>query len=80
MDGLSSALVDTLRPRLTRSTAIADGRFVLDLPLNVPPATLVQELTSAGGRLVSLNPLRDTLEDLFVKEVAGHTRAVEETR
>jgi len=32
---------------------------------------VLQELTAAGAKLVSLNPVRDTLEDLFVKRVAA---------
>ena len=74
MDGLSPSLVDRLRTRVTRATLIAEGRFALDLPLGPSPAALVQELTAAGGRLVSINPIRDTLEDFFVKEVTGRTR------
>ena len=74
MDGLSPALVEKLQPRIKRATVIADGRFTLDLPLGPPPAALVQELIAAGGRLVSLNPIRDTLEDFFVKEVMGRRR------
>jgi hypothetical protein len=31
----------------------------------------VAQLTAAGARLVSLNPLRETLEDFFVKRVSA---------
>ena len=32
---------------------------------------MLVELTAAGAALVSLNPLRDTLEDFFVKQVTA---------
>ena len=35
------------------------------------PEQLLAELTAAGAQLVSLNPLRDTLEDFFVRQVAA---------
>jgi hypothetical protein len=31
---------------------------------------MLAELTAAGATLVSLNPMRDTLEDFFMKRVA----------
>ena len=30
------------------------------------------DLAAAGAAVVSLNPLRDTLEDVFMRQVAGH--------
>ena len=40
------------------------------LPLDPPPDRFVAELAGAGATIVSLNPLRETLEDLFVEQVA----------
>mgnify|MGYP003579195255 CR=1 FL=1 len=37
------------------------------------PEILLRDLTAGGATLVSLNPIRDTLEDFFVKTVAEHT-------
>jgi hypothetical protein len=34
---------------------------------------LLRDLTAGGATLVSLNPLRDTLEDFFVKKVGEQT-------
>jgi hypothetical protein len=53
-----------------RVERIGEGRFSLELPLDPPPELLLADLTAAGGRLVSLNPIRDTLEDIFVRRVA----------
>ena len=53
---------------------IGGGRFQLELPLDTPPEQLLAELVAAGGRLVSLNPIRETLEDFFVERVRGGRR------
>ena len=53
----------------TRALPIGGGRFALELPMETPPEQLLAELISEGGRLVSLNPLRETLEDFFVEKV-----------
>jgi len=39
------------------------------MPLEPPPEALLGELTAAGAHLVSLNPIRQTLEDFFVEQV-----------
>ena len=36
-----------------------------------PPDRVLQELTAAGAQLVSLNPIRQTLEDFFVQQVTS---------
>jgi len=59
------------RARCTRALPIGGGRFTLELPIETPPEQLLAELIAEGGRLVSLNPLRDTLEDFFVEKVEG---------
>ena len=67
------ALVAALGARATRAIPIGEGRFSLELPLDTPPERMVAELTAAGARLVSLNPIRDTLEDFFVQQVGEGT-------
>jgi len=69
--GLSDARVAALRPRLTRAVRIGEDRYTLDLPLDPPPDKLLGDLTSAGAHLVSLNPIRQTLEDFFVQQVSS---------
>ena len=54
----------------SKTTAISPGRYALDLPLDVQPERLLAALTATGAQLISLNPLRDTLEDFFVRRVA----------
>jgi ABC-2 type transport system ATP-binding protein len=57
--------------RIRRVDRIGEGRFALELPIGPPPEQLLAELTAAGARLVSLNPIRETLEDIFVQRVAA---------
>jgi hypothetical protein len=57
--------------RIRRAVKISDGRYTLDLPLEPPPELLLAELTAGGAHLVSLNPIRETLEDVFVERVTA---------
>jgi len=59
-----------LAPSVRRVTEISAGRYSVELPLEQPPGRVLPDLTAAGATLVSLNPLRDTLEDFFVQRVA----------
>ena len=68
-DGVTPAGLDVLRARARQVTPLHDGRYSVDLPPEAPEAT-VQALAAAGGRVVSLNPVRHTLEDYFVQHVA----------
>ena len=54
---------------IRRVVPIGEGRYTLELPLDPPPERLLAELAAAGATLVSLNPLRQTLEDFFVEQV-----------
>jgi ABC-2 type transport system ATP-binding protein len=49
---------------------IGGGRFQLELPLETPPERVLSQMVAAGGRLVSLNPIQETLEELFVERVS----------
>jgi ABC-2 type transport system ATP-binding protein len=62
-------LLTALRPRVTRAVPIGGGRFELELPKDARPEQLLTEITAAGGRMVSLNPIRETLEDFFIERV-----------
>ena len=59
------------RHQVTRATRLADGRYALELPLTPPPERTLAELVGHGAALVSLTPMRDTLEDFFVRQVSG---------
>ncbi len=62
-----------IRGRVTRVVTLAHGRFMLELP-QAPPEPIITELTRRGARVVSLNPVRDTLEDFFVRHIAEAPR------
>jgi hypothetical protein len=49
---------------------VAGDRYVIDLPPEGHPEEVARELSSAGASLISINPLRETLEDVFVRRVA----------
>ena len=69
MSGLRDEIVTRVRHKIVSANALGDGRYALELPLSTAPEHLVTELAAAGARVVSLNPLRSTLEDVFVEQV-----------
>jgi hypothetical protein len=71
MAGVDEAAVSALGSRVPRSVRIGEDRYAFELPLDPPPERLVAELTARGARLVSLNPVRETLEDFFVEQVSA---------
>ena len=66
---LSDDASRSLAQRARSITPIAHGRFTVDLPPDLPPETLVADLRAMGATLISLNPVRETLEDYFVQQV-----------
>jgi ABC-2 type transport system ATP-binding protein len=74
-------LIARLGPRVNQATEIAKDRYALELSLAEPPERVLADLVAAGASLVSLNPVRDTLEDFFVRRVTemgderGQTRS-----
>ena len=67
--GVPRATIDALGPAVSVVTPLGGDRWALELPLSSPPEQVLSGLVGHGASLVSLNPLRDTLEDLFVREV-----------
>jgi ABC-2 type transport system ATP-binding protein len=66
---LSGAALERVRPTAPRVTEISPGRYSLELSLNEPPDRILSQLVASGASVVSLNPLRETLEDFFVQRV-----------
>jgi ABC-2 type transport system ATP-binding protein len=56
---------------IRRVVPIGPDRYTLELPLDPPPERVMTELAASGARLISLNPIRPTLEDLFVEQVSS---------
>jgi ABC-2 type transport system ATP-binding protein len=57
--------------RFIRATQIGQGRYALELRPESAPEHALTDLIAQGAHLVSLNPLRETLEDFFVRHVSG---------
>jgi ABC-2 type transport system ATP-binding protein len=70
ISAVSPEVLVRVTPRVRRATEISPGRYSLELSLDQSPDRLLADLTAAGAALVSLNPIRDTLEDFFMKRVA----------
>ncbi len=69
--GVGAALLSLLSASALSVTRIDDGRYHLELPLDVRHDRLLADLSAGGGQLVSLTPVRDTLEDFFIKQVTA---------
>jgi ABC-2 type transport system ATP-binding protein len=69
--GVDRGFVARLGARVRSAVEISEGRYSVELPLDPPPERLLSELTAAGAHLVSLNPIRETLEDFFVEHVTA---------
>jgi ABC-2 type transport system ATP-binding protein len=69
--GASDAFIAGLGSRVTHVVRLGEGRYALELPLEPSPDRWLAELVSAGAHLVSLNPIRQTLEDFFVAQVTA---------
>ena len=52
-----------------RVTRIGDGRFALELEAGCEPERIIAALRPTGAELVSLTPIRKTLEDFFMEQV-----------
>jgi ABC-2 type transport system ATP-binding protein len=71
---LSDAARQSLMAEARRVTEIAPGRYALELSPDAPLDRLLATLGAGGGSLVSLNPLRETLEDVFLRYVGSGER------
>ena len=68
---LPAAALAALTSRVRRATEIAAGRYTLELPVEEAPERLIAEITQRGARVLSLNPIRPSLEDFFVRQVTS---------
>jgi hypothetical protein len=67
IDGLTEDTASRLGGRVRRVTRITGSRYSLELEAAERPETLVAELSAAGASLVSVTPLRATLEEFFLQ-------------
>lgn len=60
-----------MRPRARGITQVAADRYVFDLSPDLAPEQMMAELVAGGARIVSLHPVRETLEDYFIRQVSA---------
>ena len=66
---LSDHVAGTVGARVNRVTPLGGRRYQILAPGETAPESLIADLTASGARLVSVNPVRQTLEDFFVETV-----------
>jgi len=71
VEQLPEDALEALRASARRVQRIAEGRYALEFPVDRTPEQVLPHLLATGGRLVSINPVRPTLEDVFVERVAA---------
>jgi ABC-2 type transport system ATP-binding protein len=75
MTDLQPAALESLGSAARKVTRISEGRYTIEVGPEAEPERLVGGLRSRGGRFVSLNPVRTTLEDYFVQQVEARKTA-----
>ena len=70
VEGLTAATAAAIAPAPRRVQAIGEGRATLEFGAEADAARLAQAVAAAGATLVSITPLRASLEDFFVQQVA----------
>lgn len=71
VSGVSDGLHAELAPRVRAIHALAHDRYTIQIGADRKPEQLMTELTARGAQVESLNPIRDTLEDYFVRQIAA---------
>jgi ABC-2 type transport system ATP-binding protein len=61
--------LSALGPGARGCVRIADERFQIELAPDSEPQEVIRRLRERGGRLISVNPIRSTLEDYFIRQV-----------
>jgi ABC-2 type transport system ATP-binding protein len=70
VEGLPDPATARFTPAPVRAQAIGAGRATLEFGPELDAPAIVAAVTRAGATLVSVTPLRESLEDFFVKQVA----------
>ncbi len=69
--GVDDALRAWVASRGTNLRPLSLGRYTIQVPPDDKPERLMAELRARGAMVESLQPLRDTLEDYFVRQVTA---------
>ncbi len=57
--------------QVVRATPLGAQRYALELPLSVAPDRVVADLVAHGAQLVSVNSIRETLEDFYLRQIGA---------
>jgi ABC-2 type transport system ATP-binding protein len=71
VSGVSDELRAAIEPRVQAIHPLTHGRYTIEIAADRKPEALITELTGRGAKVESLNPMRDTLEDYFMKQIAA---------
>ena len=69
VEGVPAATIARVGAVATRRQQISEGRYALEFPMDQAPERVIADVAAGGGRLVSITPIRQTLEDFFVTHV-----------
>ena len=71
--GLADAVLERVTDsgQVVRATSLGAERYALELPLSVAPDRVIADLVAHGAQLVSVHPVRETLEDFFVRQIGA---------
>jgi ABC-2 type transport system ATP-binding protein len=72
VDRVGADALPRVRALHAKVTRIADARYAIELPAEARPEPILADLAADGAAIVTVNPLRDTLEDFFMRQVAEH--------
>lgn len=73
MSGVTEAALSRARADgdVMNAVAIDSQRFAMELPVSAAPERVLADFTASGAQLVSLTPVRETLEDFFMRQVSA---------
>jgi len=71
LSAVPAPLLAQLPSRFTKVTELSHGRVAVKLPPDSEPDRVMSALGAEGARIESLNPIRHTLEELFMESVRG---------
>ncbi len=74
LDGVSADLRASLAASGATVTVLGDDRVQVHLESPSTPEPLLPVISAAGARVLALTPVRETLEDVFVRFVEGKRR------
>ena len=69
VSNLSAESAARVVPHVARVTLIADGRYCVELAAGQRAETVIADLAAAGATLVSVSPVRASLEDVFLEAI-----------